>query len=114
MYTRGKFEEEVAYLSLNREEFDRYIVRVLWNEENVKKLLLEKLGINVSYIKVENSDHDVEAYFNCVLHNKLKYYIRIQRAFTHPSVFDEIPVNMQKDAVPCECKYLRLCKLYKN
>ena len=105
MYTRGKFEQYVAYVSLNREEFERYIVRVLWNEENAKKLLREKLGINVSYIKVEDSNYEVMAYFNCVLHSKLKYYIRIQRAFTHPSVFDEIPVYMQTDGIPCECKY---------
>jgi len=97
MYKRGKFDEYVGSLSLNHEEFDRYIVRVLWNEENAKKLLLEKLGINVSYIKVENFDYEVMAYFNCALHNKLKYFIRIQRQFTFAySALYRISVYMQQ------------------
>jgi hypothetical protein len=106
MYRRGKFEKLTGDLPLSREEFNKCIVNVQWNEENAKKFIFEKFGINASYVKVEGTEYQAVAYFNCSLHKELKYLTTIYRQYSHN--FDRIMVFMQSDAVPCKCKYLRL------
>ena len=104
MYYQRQFDTSVGCYSLSEEQMKRYRIEGGgdWNEETVKILALEVLGINADYIKVIDSNFLLKAYFNCVLHKKAKYYFNIARTFFGKK--QSFSLFMQFGAVPCECK----------